>query len=323
MIKQIAKDKTKLIFLGLLVFLFTFFNGINLAIALFLIFLCIYLKFRQLNIKSFNLLNITLLFLIIFVSSYFIIREGRSIFYIPFSLIPMLTMLLFNSLEISLLITFATAVSVSLLSGDLSHLVMLFSISGIAAAILVRNTRKRTTIIHAGLIVGILQAIILIFLDRFIIQQPIKYIILMLNGIASSIIVLGVLPVFEYLFKTVTNISLLELADFHHPLLQSMILEAPGTYHHSLVVGNLSETACAAVGANALLARIGSYYHDIGKLQKPEYFSENQDASVSKHDTLRPTMSKLIIMNHIKEGVELAKKYRLNPSLIDFKVADP
>jgi putative nucleotidyltransferase with HDIG domain len=97
-----------------------------------------------------------------------------------------------------------------------------------------------------------------------------------------------------------------------------MILEAPGTYHHSLVVGNLSEAACRAVGANALLARIGAYYHDIGKLQKPTYFSENQEIKDSKHDTLSPSMSKMIIMNHVKDGIELARKHRLNPVLAEF-----
>jgi putative nucleotidyltransferase with HDIG domain len=139
----------------------------------------------------------------------------------------------------------------------------------------------------------------------------------MINSVLSSIVVLGILPVFEYLFSTVTNISLLELADFNHPLLQRMIMEAPGTYHHSLVVGNLSDAAARAVGSNALLARIGAYYHDIGKIEKAEYFSENQPQE-SKHDELAPNMSKLVIMNHVKEGVDLAKKHKLNPRLIDF-----
>jgi putative nucleotidyltransferase with HDIG domain len=107
------------------------------------------------------------------------------------------------------------------------------------------------------------------------------------------------------------------LADFNNPLLQRMIMEAPGTYHHSLIVGNLSESASNAIGANALLARIGAYYHDIGKLNKPDYFSENQ-MNDSKHDELTPTMSKMVIINHVKDGVELAKKYRFNPRLIDF-----
>jgi hypothetical protein len=97
-----------------------------------------------------------------------------------------------------------------------------------------------------------------------------------------------------------------------------MILEAPGTYHHSLIVGNLSDTACTTIGANGLLARVGAYYHDIGKLQKPEYFIENQQIKKNLHDALSPTMSKLIIMNHIKEGLDLAKKYSLSPVLWDF-----
>jgi len=176
----------------------------------------------------------------------------------------MLTTLLFNNLEISLLITLATSVSVASISSHSFQAGLLFLISGILSSTLVLGARRRTTIIRAGFMVGVVQVISLIFIDRFWIGLANRYLVLMLNGIVSSIILLGILPVFEYLFKTITNISLLELADFNHPLLQRMILEAPGTYHHSLVVGNLSESACSAVGANALLARIGAYYHDIG-----------------------------------------------------------
>jgi len=318
MIKQLAKIKLKLIAGILLVFLISFAIQINLVITIFLISLYAYFKLRRLNLKNFNLLNITLLIVISFVSSYYIIRQRWPIIYIPFSSIPMVAMLLFNNLEISLLITLATSISVASLTSNPFQFALLFLISGILSSALVRGARKRTTIISAGLIVGFAEIISLICIDRFLIFQPNRYLILMLNAIASSIIVLGALPMFEYLFKTVTNISLLELADFHHPLLQRMVQEAPGTYHHGLVVGNLSETACEMVGANALLARIGAYYHDIGKLSKPEYFSENQDASLSKHDTLSPSMSKLIIMNHVKEGMELARKYKLNPPLTDF-----
>ncbi|MBU2222117.1 MAG: HDIG domain-containing protein, partial [Candidatus Omnitrophica bacterium] len=108
------------------------------------------------------------------------------------------------------------------------------------------------------------------------------------------------------------------LADFNHPLLNRMILEAPGTYHHSLIVGNLSEAACSAIGANSLLARVGAYYHDLGKLRKPEYFSENQALKGNKHEALSPTMSKLVIINHVKEGMDLAREYNINPRLVDF-----
>jgi putative nucleotidyltransferase with HDIG domain len=318
MIKQAVKIRLRFIFWSALIFLFSALTGINLVIPVFLISLYAYVKFRRQDLKNFDLLHISLLFLIILVASYFIIIQKWPLFYIPFSLMPMLTTLLFNNLEISLLLALASSVCVSSFLTHPLDLVLVFLISGILSSILVLGSRKRTTVIRAGIIVGIAQAVLLVFIDRFVFTEPLRYLLIMLNGIASSIIMLGILPVFEYLFKTYTNISLLELADSRHPLLQRMVLEAPGTYHHSLVVGNLSETACEAVGANALLARIGSYYHDIGKLQKPDYFSENQDISMSKHDTLAPSMSKLIIMNHVKEGVELAKKYKLNPALIDF-----
>jgi len=139
----------------------------------------------------------------------------------------------------------------------------------------------------------------------------------LVNGVMSAVIVTGVLPIFENTFKITTDISLLELADLNHPLLKDMVMEAPGTYHHSLVVGNLAEAACEAIGANSLLARVGSYFHDIGKIEKASYFSENQSIDGSAHDKLSPTMSSLIITNHVKNGVELAQKHKLNKKIID------
>jgi metal dependent phosphohydrolase len=139
----------------------------------------------------------------------------------------------------------------------------------------------------------------------------------LLNGIAAAIIVNGVLNVFEIVFGVTTNISLLELSDLNQPVLKELVLKAPGTYHHSLVVGNLSESAAEAVGANSLLARVGAYFHDIGKLRMATYFSENQPQAENKHDNLSPTISSLIIINHIKEGAELAKKYRLGKAIND------
>ena len=342
MIKSLKKNKIKTILLGSLVFIFSSLAGINLIIPLFLLCLYLYARARRLFIKNCNLPKLILLFLIIFVSSYFICGNRLPLYYIPFSAIPMLSMLLFGSLEISLLIALGAAISVALAKGGQTmalwpiggqttafwpvvtvsrypiQLILLFLVSAILGAILVEGARKRTTIIRAGIITGIAQLLVLTLTEPFNKTLPLGSLYFLLNGIASSIIVLGVLPIFEYLSGALTNISLLELADFHQPLLELLIQNAPGTYHHSLIVGNLSETAARAIGANALLSRIGAYYHDIGKLQKPEYFSENQERQTSKHDTLTPTMSKLIIMNHVKEGVGLAKKFRLNPILIDF-----
>ena len=138
------------------------------------------------------------------------------------------------------------------------------------------------------------------------------------SGILSAVIVTILLPGLEYLFKITTNISLLELSDLNHPLLKKMLTVAPGTYHHSLLVGNLAEAASEAIGANSLLARVASYYHDIGKIEKAEYFSENERfEKKSKHDKLTPSMSSLIIINHVKNGVELAQKYKLNKTIVD------
>jgi putative nucleotidyltransferase with HDIG domain len=121
----------------------------------------------------------------------------------------------------------------------------------------------------------------------------------------------------EYVFKITTDISLLELLDLNQPLMKSLMITAPGTYHHSVIVGNLVESAAEAVGVNPLLARVSSYYHDIGKIKMPEYFVENQSNAPSKHDKLTPHMSSMIIINHVKEGVELAKQSKLPQSIID------
>ncbi|MFA4888986.1 MAG: HDIG domain-containing metalloprotein [Candidatus Omnitrophota bacterium] len=300
------------------VFLIVYFLQINLVIALFLVALYAYFKKRCLNIRSCNALNLVFLFLLIFTLCYFILKERWPIFFLPFSFLPLLVTLLFSSLELSLILNLALAISLAAYSANPFALFLFFLFGAVFASIFTFGARRRTTVIRAGLFTGILQAAALVFLEHFWIGQPLRYLILAVNSLACSVIVLGALPIFEYLFNNITNISLLELADFHHPLLQRMIMEAPGTYHHSLVVGNLSESACRAVGANALLARIGAYYHDIGKLSKPGYFSENQEVSESKHDNLTPTISKMIIMNHVKEGVELAKKYKLGAALQDF-----
>jgi len=314
---KIKQKRVLIAFWVALTFFMAYINTVNLVVPLFLVCLYAYFKFRKLELR---LIHLLFMFLITFVSSFFIIQEGLPLYLHSFSAIPMLAALLFNNLEIVLLLVLGTAVSVASLedSGSSLQLATLFLIGGIFPSLLVMGARKRTTIIRAGFLVGIACALSLLFMQGFALYYPKRYLFLLLNGIISSGVVLLLLPVFEYLFQTVTNISLLELADFQHPLLQRMVLEAPGTYHHSLVVGNLSDSACEAVGANSLLARIGAYYHDIGKLQKPNYFSENMDISSSKHDVLTPSMSKLIIMNHVKEGVEMAKKFKLKPPLIDF-----
>jgi putative nucleotidyltransferase with HDIG domain len=137
----------------------------------------------------------------------------------------------------------------------------------------------------------------------------------------SAVIVVAIvsllLPVLEKVFKVTTDISLLELLDLDHPLMKNLMIEAPGTYHHSIIVGNLVEACSEFVGVNPLLARVGAYYHDIGKSKMPEYFVENKSMGASKHEKLTPHMSAIVLISHVKEGVELARQHNLPEEVVD------
>lgn len=137
-----------------------------------------------------------------------------------------------------------------------------------------------------------------------------------LNGILSVILAIGLLPFLEGAFNVITPFKLLELADPNHPLIKRLLIEAPGTWHHSLMVGNLAEAAIRAIGGNALLARVGAYYHDIGKLKRPNFFKENQLGD-NPHERLTPNLSTLVITSHTRDGDELAVKYRLPKAIRD------
>ncbi|MFH1339370.1 MAG: HDIG domain-containing metalloprotein [Candidatus Omnitrophota bacterium] len=300
-------------------FLYCLVLNINLLIPLILVSIFIYWEaWKERKPADCRFLHLSLLFLIIFAIGLWSFENNLEIYYVPFSLIPMLVIILWQDLMISLLMILACGLPLAIEFRGLDAAV-LFLVSATASTVLLVNVRRRSQIIRAGFIVGIFQAFTWLFIRDFrVVNNANPYVYFFLNGIFCGIIVVGLLPVFEYIFGRVTNISLLELSDFNHPILKRLMLEAPGTYHHSLIVGNLSEAACEAVGANSLLARIGAYYHDIGKIEKADYFSENQNLSVSKHEELSPSMSKLVIINHVKEGEALARRYRLNPRITDF-----
>lgn len=137
-------------------------------------------------------------------------------------------------------------------------------------------------------------------------------------GMAAGFVVLGILPFIEKAFKITTSMTLLELADASQPLLKRLAIEAPGTYNHSLQVATLSEAAADAIGANSLLCRVASYYHDVGKINKADYFIENQVDGKNRHINLSPSVSLLIIIGHVKDGIELAKEYNLPASILPF-----
>ncbi len=236
----------------------------------------------------------------------------------------MLVTLLFENLELSFIFSIYISLLGASIDGGNFNLGISLLAGSLSATMFTYMVRRRSQVIRAGLFAGMIQFIVAFIMEReqsfFVLSGPdfSLFKLCLGNGIISAIIVLGVLPVFEHIFKVVTNISLLEMSDFNRPILRKLILEAPGTYQHSLVVANLSEAAAEAIGANSLLARVGAYYHDIGKMIKPEYFVENLVSYKDMHKKLKPSMSKLIIVNHVKEGIELAKKHHLNPRIIDF-----
>lgn len=195
-------------------------------------------------------------------------------------------------------------------------------VSSLVAAQEVVQCRERKTLIRAGLIVGTVNAIIILALSVFVgnlfaIDTIINTGLGMLGGMLASVLATGIIPLAEIAFNYTTNIKLLELADLNQPVLRKLLISAPGTYHHSIIVGSLAEAAAEAIHTNPLLSRVSAYYHDIGKTKKPLYFVENQKGGENKHDKLLPSMSSLILISHVKDGVEVAKQGRLGKGILD------
>ena len=234
-----------------------------------------------------------------------------------------------GAMLVSLLFDFHTAITfsftVSLLTGlwlhDAAFTIYAF-VGSITAAFSVIRCKKRSALLRGGsyvIAVNVFSVIIILLFkgELFAAKAPPSILFAALGGIGVTAIVSLLLPILEYSFKVTTDISLLEFLDLDQPIMKNLMVSAPGTYHHSVIVGNLAESAAEAVGVNPLLARVSAYYHDIGKIKMPDYFVENQSGSISKHDKLTPHMSSMIIVNHVKEGVELAKQDKLPEPVID------
>ena len=196
-----------------------------------------------------------------------------------------------------------------------------FFLGSIAGAGALKYCTQRVTIIKAGLIVGLVNVSVIFAIGivnsaygfkEYLIYMPFGF----MGGIIAAIVVTGITPLIEHGLGYTTNIKLLELARMDHPLLKSLALQAPGTYHHCIIIGSLVEAAAEVVSANPLLAKVSAFYHDIGKMKKPMYFVENQRGE-NKHERLAPSMSALILISHVKEGVELARTHRLGKEIID------
>ncbi len=234
-----------------------------------------------------------------------------------------------GAMLVTLLFDFHTAIFfsfiVSLLSGlwlsDAVYPVYTF-VGSLTAAFSVIRCKKRSALLKGGLIVGgantVTAVILLLFQGYLFTDRAVSTMVFAVStGLSVTAVVSLLLPLLEYTFNITTDISLLELLDLNQPLMKTLMINAPGTYHHSVIVGNLAESAAEAVGVNPLLTRVSAYYHDIGKIKMPEYFVENYTGTVSRHEKLTPHMSAMIISSHVKEGVELVHQYKLPQSIVD------
>ena len=242
-------------------------------------------------------------------------------YWVPTPLAAMLITILLNP-QVGLVVSFLLALFVGSLFGDF-HAALICGLTSSVAVYSVRNVRHRNQFYRPMVLVPISYALLIGAADvlRFVKPEQIAEHVPpgVIVGVISPILIQGLLPIFESLFNITTDITLLELSDLNRPLLRELAIRAPGTYTHSLIMANLSEPAAETVGANALLARVGCYYHDIGKMLKPEYFSENQGLKGGRnpHDHLTPSMSMLIIDSHVKDGIELAEENGLPKSIVD------
>ncbi|AWC29859.1 HD family phosphohydrolase [Bacillus cytotoxicus] len=198
-----------------------------------------------------------------------------------------------------------------------------FLLSSLSVSVFLREKNRRSMILQAGILVSILNVIVLAALlllrngnfSSFEIGS--QLLMAAASGIISSILAMGILPYLESGLGIVSSMKLVELSSPNHPLLRKILLEAPGTYHHSVMVANLSEAACEAIGANGVLARVGAYYHDIGKTVQPHFFIENQMGIENPHDKLDPETSRDIIIAHVTDGVKMLEEHRIPQEIID------
>jgi putative nucleotidyltransferase with HDIG domain len=307
----------------------------------FLILMIVYLLYafstkniRKISLSSRDLLFVSLNFitvvlalkLFIFISgsieSNFLYISPSSYYYLfPVAAGAMLARIVINS-EVAIIYSIIASIfSAILLDNSLFFFIYAF-MGSIVGANGVARCEQRSTLIKAGIYVGVANALLVVFYEMF--RGTLFGFEVLFNcgfgfigGILSAVIVLGTTPIVEWIFGYTTDITLLELANLEQPILKDLIVQAAGTYHHSIIVGSLAEAAAKAINVNPLLARVSAYYHDIGKIKKPLYFSENQGGKRNPHDKLSPSMSSLILNAHVKDGVELAKGQKLGKKILD------
>ena len=293
------------------------------VIGLLGIYLFLYRKRIFYNNKMLSIIGVLLVFEALLMYFAFTVQTSLPVEYLV--LVPVASMIL--AIIFDSRVAFQTTIAVALLVGAFKGYDFGASFTALSAGALavytVRDIKHRTQIFRSlvFIFIGYLFSTLAISLQKGEEASSIlaEISLIAANSVFSPIITYGLLIFFEKVFNIATDLTLLELSDFNQPLLRELSQKAPGTFHHSIIVGTLAEKAAEAVGGNSILARVGAYYHDIGKIVRPEYFVENTvDSGKSRHEWLPPDVSVQVVVSHVTDGIELAKKYRLPQRVIDF-----
>ncbi len=251
----------------------------------------------------------------------FFLLEPISPYLIP---VPLLTFLMFAFFDRdSAIITSIAFVLLITLPFDIKPAILFaMLVSAIISIFILKKFSRMVTIIYAGIAGAASFSILSLFIDITgkvpLVRAEFDLAYAFSNFFAASLFALGIIFILDHIFNETTTVRLLELSDTNTPLLRELLLKAPGTYQHSINVANLASTAVSQIGGNALLVRVGAYYHDIGKMLHPYYFTENQTGIPNIHNEITPNLSKTVIINHVKDGVQIAKRYRLPEEVINF-----
>jgi cyclic-di-AMP phosphodiesterase PgpH len=229
---------------------------------------------------------------------------------------------IFQGMSVAVVASLIISVLASLITNGRPEFFIYFFINSVAAAYGVINCNERAVLIKTGLGVGLINvflslAVQTIYGSFYSVDTLIGAVSGFTGGLLAGIIATGILPLIELSFGFTTDIKLLELGNLDQPLLRELMVQAPGTYHHSVIISNMVEATAKAIQANPLLAKVSAYYHDIGKVKKPLYFIENQMGGENKHEKLAPSMSSLILISHVKDGVELAREHKVGREIIN------
>ncbi|NLN53399.1 MAG: HDIG domain-containing protein [Firmicutes bacterium] len=296
------------------------FFGLAAILLILFIVISVYLYIYQQAIYENTTLLLLLGLIVLLTLTFAIAANYFSGYLVPVAMGAFLIAVLLNA-ELAVLMTLAFSVFVVLIAGNDFRYMLAALFGGLVASFSVTDLSRRSDITKAGFYVAAVNVLAVFGLFLYTGNLRFGYDILrefgvsifaaVANGLVSAVMAIGLLPYLESGFGLTTAVTLLELADPAHPLLKQLLLEAPGTYHHSLLVANLAEAAAETVGGDPLLARVGAFYHDIGKLKRPYFFIENQMGGANPHDKISPNLSTLIITSHIKDGLEMAQKANL------------